>query len=205
VKAQAIRPYHHGNLKEELLTAGLELIAKVGPRAFTLREVARQAKVSHNAPYRHFRDKDDLLAAIAGDGFHRLADTMLAESAEALDPRQRMLLNGRGYVKFAVRNPDHFLVMFDYCDGLENHAEYAAAGKRAFQILLDSIVAAQEPGHLPAVDPQALALTAWSLVHGIAKLAIGGHVPFESEAGLLEFTNFATRALSAGLANCGTA
>ncbi len=201
MEAQAIRPYHHGNLKEELLTAALELIGKVGPRAFTLREVARQAKVSHNAPYRHFRDKDDLLAAIAGDGFNRLADTMLAVSAGASNPLQRMLLNGRGYVQFARRNPEHFLVMFDYLDGLETRGEHAAAGKRAFHILLDSVVTAQAAGQLPAVDPHALALIAWSQVHGLAKLAIGGHIPFESEAGLLQFADLATQALTHGLTN----
>jgi len=181
--------------------AALALIGKVGPRGFTLREVARQANVSHNAPYRHFRDKDDLLAAIAGDGFHKLAEAMLAASAEAADSLDRVLLSGRGYVQFALRHPDHFLVMFDYCDDLESHGDHAAAGKRAFQILLDSILAAQTTGQLPAVDAHAVALIAWSQVHGIAKLAIGGHLPFESETGLLEFTDFATRALTVGLKN----
>lgn len=201
MKAQAIRPYHHGNLKEELLAAALTLISKVGPRAFTLREVARQAKVSHNAPYRHFRDKDDLLAAIAGDGFHRLAEAMLEASAQATDALQRLMLSGHGYVQFALRYPDHFLVMFDYCDSLESYPEHAEAGDRAFQILLDAVVGAQTAGQLPAVDPKAVALIAWSQVHGIAKLAIGGHVPFDSEAGVLDFTDFAVRALGVGLMN----
>lgn len=198
VKLQPNRSYHHGNLKEELLSAALQLIGEVGPRAFTLRAVARQAKVSHNAPYRHFRDKDELLAAIAGEGFNRLADAMLAASAGAADPLQSMLLSGRGYVQFALRYKEHFLVMFDYCDNLEAYPEYDAAGQRAFRILLDAIVAAQAAGQLPAIDPQLIALSAWSQVHGVAKLALSGKIPFESEAAVLEFTDFATRVLGAG-------
>ena len=199
MKVQPVRPYHHGNLKEALLAAALKLIGAVGPRAFTLREVARLAGVSHNAPYRHFRDRDDLLTAIAGDGFNRLAEAMLEAAASASGALERMRLGGRGYVQFALRHPEHFLVMFDYCDNLEAYPEQAAAGRRAFQILLDLIVAAQEAGQLPSVEPQAVALTAWSQVHGIAKLAIGNHLPFESETGVLDFTDFATRALAEGL------
>src|SRR5580658_1074366 len=71
------RPYHHGNLKPALLEAAVELIAEVGPAAFTLREVARRAGISHNAPYRHFREKDELLAAVATEGFERLAEALV--------------------------------------------------------------------------------------------------------------------------------
>jgi AcrR family transcriptional regulator len=200
VNPQPTRSYHHGNLKEELLSAAVQLIGEVGPRAFTLREVARKAKVSHNAPYRHFRDKDELLAAIAGEGFNRLADAMLAASAPATDALQSMVLSGRGYVQFALRCKEHFLVMFDYCNNLDSYPEHAASGKRAFQILLDAIVAAQAAGQLPASDPHVLALAAWSQVHGIAKLANRGQFPFASEAAVLEFTDFATRAIGDGLA-----
>src|SRR5580658_10876521 len=70
------RPYHHGNLKPALLRAAVELIAEVGPAAFTLREVARRAGISHNAPYRHFREKDELVAAVAAEGFERLAEAL---------------------------------------------------------------------------------------------------------------------------------
>ena len=77
------RPYHHGNLKPALLEAAVALIGEVGPAAFTLREVARRAGISHNAPYRHFREKDELLAAVATEGFHRLADALGADEREA--------------------------------------------------------------------------------------------------------------------------
>ena len=193
------RRYHHGNLKKTLLDATVKLIAKVGPRAFTLREVARQAKVSHNAPYRHFRDKEELLAAVAAEGFERLADSMIAAAAAPADALDGLMLTGRGYVQFALRWPEHFSVMFDYCEGLDAYPAYAASGQRAFQVLLDHVVGAQRSGQLPAGDPNALALAAWSIVHGIAKLAVANLLPFASEHSVLEFTAFATRALAEGI------
>ncbi|HYM69483.1 MAG TPA: helix-turn-helix domain-containing protein, partial [bacterium] len=71
------RSYHHGDLREALLRAAIDLVADVGPRGFTLREVARRAGVSHNAPYRHFRDKEELIAAVAAEGFRELTRAML--------------------------------------------------------------------------------------------------------------------------------
>ena len=195
------RPYHHGNLRAELLLAALKVLGKVGPRAFTLREVARQAKVSHNAPYRHFRDKDELLAAVAAEGFERLADSMLGEAARGSDALDSLLLTGRSYVRFALRWPEHFSAMFDDHQDLTDYPAYAASGSRAFQVLLDRIVIAQNSGQLPPGDPSPLALTAWTLVHGIAKLAIAGHLPFESEQAILDFTTFATRAQADGWTN----
>ena len=81
------QPYHHGNLRKTLLDAAVALIGEVGPRAFTLREVARRAGVSHNAPYRHFPSKDELLVAVAAEGFDRL--TRDAEGACARQPPLR--------------------------------------------------------------------------------------------------------------------
>jgi AcrR family transcriptional regulator len=195
--------YHHGNLKKALLDAAVKVIAKMGPRAFTLREVARQAKVSHNAPYRHFKDKEELLAAVAAEGFERLADSMIEAAASAGDALTALLLSGRGYVQFALRWPEHFSVMFDQHEGFDAYPKYAASGQKAFQVLLDRIIAAQQSGQLPAGDAKPLALTAWSMVHGIAKLATSGLLPFNSEAAILEYTTYATRALGEGLRNVG--
>jgi AcrR family transcriptional regulator len=186
-------------LKESLLAAAVKVLGTKGPRAFTLREAARQAKVSHNAPYRHFRDKDELLAAVAAQGFERLADGMIAAAAPARNPLEALELSGRGYVQFALDWPEHFSAMFDQPLGLGNYPDFAAAGRRAFEVLLGNIVAAQSAGQLPAGDPNALALTAWSMVHGIAKLAIAGSLPFPSHEAVLEFTDFSVHALSEGL------
>src|SRR5260370_37166177 len=84
------KPYHHGNLREALLEAAIRLIAEVGPTAFTLREVARRAGVSHNAPYRHFRDRDDLMAAVAAQGFRELTEAMVDAAGQRSDALDRL-------------------------------------------------------------------------------------------------------------------
>src|SRR5579863_1170193 len=104
------RPYHHGNLREALLQGAVRVIAELGPSAFTLREAARRAGVSHNAPYRHFRDREDLLAAVSTDGFDRLARALAAAGPKA-GPLDRLRLSGVAYVNFALRWPQHFAAM----------------------------------------------------------------------------------------------
>src|SRR5437016_3468378 len=99
------KPYHHGDLRTALLEASLALIRQEGPHGFTLREVARRAGVSHTAPYRHFRDKDDLLAAIAENGFKRLTGMMRATLSNRRDPLRRLQNVGLAYVAFALDQP----------------------------------------------------------------------------------------------------
>src|ERR1017187_3661904 len=216
----AVRPYHHGNLKQALLEAAIELIAETGPRGFTLREAARRAGVSHNAPYRHFRDRDDLLAAVATDGFDRLTRAMARGSRQA-SPINRLRRSGLAYVDFALRWPQHFAAMFDAPWRQPDYPECAAAAHRCFQTLLgfvrDSQAAHQMPTgdpecaaaahrcfqtllgfvrdsqaahQMPTGDPERLAYHAWSLVHGIAKLANPGQFPWRSKAEVLRFCAF---------------
>jgi AcrR family transcriptional regulator len=196
----AKRPYHRVNLKQSLLDAALGLIAEVGPQTFTLREVARRAGVSHNAPYRHFRDKDDLLAAVAAQGFDRLTESMKKTMAKGRTAAERLNLAGRGYVQFALQSPQHLLVMFEGPRPAEPRPEYAEPAQRAFQTLLDAIAAAQAEGVLPKGDPYPLAVVAWSGVHGLAKLAIGGQLPFTAKQ-TLEFADYLTRVLAQGMSN----
>jgi len=194
------RRYHHGNLKQLLLDSAVALIAEAGPRAFTLRELARRAQVSHNAPYRHFKDKDDLLAAVAAQGFDLLSSAMTAEMAKGRTALERLHLAGRGYVGFALKWPQHILVMFETPAADAARPEYDASGLQAFQILLDAIVAVQAEGGLPAGDPHPLAIVAWAAVHGLAKLAIAGRLPFDARE-TLRFTDYLTLALSRGMSN----
>src|SRR6516225_2039245 len=192
------RTYHHGNLKQALFNAAVTLIGEVGPRGFTLREVARRAKVSHNAPYRHFRDKEDLLAAVGLQGFQRLTRAMKRAAKTGSIPQERLRLCGRGYVGFALRWPQHFQVMFDLHSDEDRHAEYAASGKEAFATLLNIIVECQQSGALQEGDSQKISFIMWSMVHGIAKLAISHQLPF-GNADLLEFTDTVFGVLSSGL------
>src|SRR5260370_11616349 len=107
------KPYHHGHLREALLQAAIQLIAEVGPAGFTLREVARRAGVSHNAPYRHFPDREDLLAAVAAQGFRELNEAMLEAVTQHRNSVGRLKRAGLAYVEFALPRPEHFTVMFD--------------------------------------------------------------------------------------------
>src|ERR1700760_961707 len=105
--SRAVRPYHHGTLKQTLLDATIALIAEVGTHGFTLREVARRAGVSHNAPYRHYRDRDELLAVAGMQGFERLTGVMPRSAPRGSGTIERLRLCGRGYVDFALRWPQH--------------------------------------------------------------------------------------------------
>jgi hypothetical protein len=109
-------------------------------------------------------------------------------------------LAGRGYVQFALQSPQHLLVMFEGPRPAEPRPEHAESARRAFQTLLDAIAAAQAEGALPRGDPQRFAFVAWSGVHGLAKLAIGGQLPFDAKQ-TLEFANYLTQVLSNGMAN----
>jgi len=193
------RPYHHGNLKQSLLDAAVDLIGSVGLQAFTLREVTRRAGVSHNAPYRHFRDKDDLLNAVAAEGFNRLTESMAASANSGVSAMDKLRLSGQGYVDFALRFPQHFMVIFDSPAQIKTNLESQTAGERAFGALTRYIEECQKEGSLPDGDSTHLALLAWSLVHGIAKLASSGRLPSSKASDVLAFTDTATQAFLSGI------
>jgi AcrR family transcriptional regulator len=187
---RASKPYHHGNLREALLEAAIALIAEVGPTAFTLREVARRAGVSHNAPYRHFRDRDDLMAAVAAQGFRELTQAMVEAATPKSDALDRLRYAGLSYVRFALRRPEHFTVMFDAPISKRKHPDSAAAAEQAFGTLLAFVKNCQDAGQLPSGDLRQMALLTWTMVHGIAKLAITGRLPFRSRTEILKFGEF---------------
>src|ERR1700692_531692 len=105
------RPYHHGNLRDTLLQGALRTIAELGPAALTLREVARRAGVSHNAPYRHFKSKEDLVAALATEAFRQLHQ-FLRDAMASTDPAGRLGAAARAYLRFGLANRSRFHVMF---------------------------------------------------------------------------------------------
>jgi AcrR family transcriptional regulator len=164
--------YHHGDLKRALTHAALALVQEKGPKGFALREVARRAGVSVAAPYRHFADKAQLLTAVATQGFVQLHETLSAGEAEAADLTKRVLEMGRAYVRWAVRHPDYYQVMFG-SELDKNDPDLLTAGSRAFADLLDAIVRCQHARLLSDGDPREIAGPTWSLLHGIASLTIG--------------------------------
>lgn len=173
------RHYHHGNLRAALIQAGLAILAEEGAQALTLRAAARRAGVSHNAPYRHFDDKEALVAAIAEEGFGELAAQLEeARSRAAQSPRAQLAETGWAYVQFGVSHPDHLGVMFSSL--IANPGRYPglqAAEARAFNVLVEIIQAGQDAGAVIAGSPQQLAFAAWAMVHGLAVLLIDRQVP----------------------------
>ena len=184
------KPYHHGHLREALLQAAIQLIAEVGPAGFTLREVARRAGVSHNAPYRHFPDREDLLGAVAAQGFRELDEAMLGAVRHQRSSVGRLKRAGLAYVEFALRRPEHFTVMFDAAISRHKTPDSAEAAERAFGTLVSLVKNCQDEGRLPSGDLRQFALLAWSMVHGIAKLATAKRLPYESTADVLKFAKF---------------
>lgn len=178
------QPYHRLNLRRTLLDAAIGLVGEVGPLAFTLREVARRAGVSHNAPYRHFTSREELLGAVAGEGFEQLAVTLEAAIASGKTAREKLIECGVGYVRFALDWPQHFAVMFDLPAVVCAEPDRSWEQNRAFALLLECVHGARNTGDLPCEEEQILALTAWSLVHGIAKLAASRMLALSPEQAL---------------------
>lgn len=166
------RGYHHGNLREALIRAALELIAEKGPAGFTFAEAARWAGVSPAAPYRHFRDRDELMANVALRGFEQFG-AALARAWDDGRPDTFTALDrlGKAYLEFARAEPAYYAAMFEAGIPADASPELRQAGDRAFAVLRGAAEAlcAQMPA---AERPPALmvALHLWSVTHGIASL-----------------------------------
>jgi AcrR family transcriptional regulator len=166
------RGYHHGNLKEALLRAALQLIAEKGPAGFTFAEAARWAGVSPAAPYRHFRDRDELLSNVALRGFKQF-EVALTRAWDDGRPDTFTALDrlGRAYLDFARNEPAYYSAMFEGGIPLATNSELREAGDRAFAVLRNAAekICGQMP---PGGRPPALmvALHIWAMAHGIASL-----------------------------------
>jgi AcrR family transcriptional regulator len=173
------RPYHHGDLRAALIAAGLAILAEQGAAALTVRAAARRAGVSHNAPYRHFADKEALLAAIAEEGFNELAGALeRARLFAGAAPRAQLEETGWAYVRFALDHPQHVRVMFgSLIPSGERPPGPAVAGARAFGVLVAIVQAGQLVGTFIPGQPRQVAVTAWALVHGLALLLLDRQVP----------------------------
>ncbi|MEL6606228.1 MAG: TetR/AcrR family transcriptional regulator [Cyanobacteria bacterium J06614_10] len=178
------QPYHHGDLRQALLNAALIALETKDANSLSLREVARQAGVSHTAPYRHFADKAALLSAVAEEGFIEFGQ-YLKDALIAGDPAGSLQAAGTAYVRYALDHPTHFRVMFSHFPESEpvDSALYTVS-KEAFQILVDIIEAGQAAGAMKPGDAYLLALGRWSMVHGLAMLLLDGMLPNEEGSGI---------------------
>lgn len=175
-RRQRAGPYHHGDLRRALVDAALQLIEERGPRGFTLREAARLVGVTHTAPYRHFADREALLAAVALEGMEGMHQAMVEAQDGIADPMTRLQALGVAYVTYAVAHPAHFRVMYSEAAEEAGGEDGARAKQRKFGLLLETIRACQAAGEMPSGPPERLALTAWASVHGLAALLVDGAV-----------------------------
>ncbi len=171
-EADPPRGYHHGNLREALIRAALELIATKGTAGFTFAEAARSAGVSPAAPYRHFRDRDELMASVALRGFEQF-ETALARAWDGGRPDALAALDrlGKAYLEFARAEPAFYSAMFEAGVPAGANPPLRDASERAFAILrsaADAICAAMPAaGRPPALM---VALHIWAIAHGVASL-----------------------------------
>jgi AcrR family transcriptional regulator len=169
--------YHHGALREALLSASLQLIEAEGIGAVSLRRVAREAGVSPGAPYHHFPDRASLLAALSARGFQLLAGQLSAARAAADSPLQALSALIRAYVAFAQQNRAYFRIMFrPELSEPRKHPDAKAAEDAASACLEETVADCVRAGVIAAAQADELAITAWSLGHGMASLWLDGEL-----------------------------
>ncbi len=170
------RGYHHGNLREALIRAALDLIAEKGPSGFTFAEAARSAGVSAAAPYRHFKDRDALIADVALRGFERFeADLTKAWNEGKPNPMRAFENVGKAYLAFAKSEPAFYSAMFESGLPLDTSADLARASDRAFAVLREAteVLCAELPRE-QRPPSMMMSLHVWAMTHGIADLFARG-------------------------------
>jgi AcrR family transcriptional regulator len=167
-------PYHHGDLKNALIEAGVQILSTEGLSGLSLRKVALKAGVSYQAPYSHFADKQALIAAISTEGYHRLYDA-IRSAAELHDgnPPAQLIECAWAYVSFALEDRDHFKLTMS--GALEKEADYPAfveMSQQAFALVLGLVEAGQESGILRPGPADLAAVSLWSMIHGLVSLLL---------------------------------
>ena len=168
--------YHHGNLRQTLVEAALDLVVEKGPQGFTMAEAARRAEVSPAAPYRHFKNQEDILTEAARQGYLIFAD-QLREASEAAgpDPLKAFEATGRSYLAFAQEHPGYYIAMFESSISIANNPELSLASEKAMAVLTDA--AKDLTVHLPPEKrppPSMIAHHIWAMSHGVVELFLRG-------------------------------
>ena len=170
--------YHHGDLKNALIQAGMEILAEEGLGSLSLRKVAKQAGVSHAAPYAHFKDKQALIAAISTEGFKQLYIQIKA-ILETHQNEPDSLLNETAwaYFQFALNETDCFQLMFSSAlEKEKDYPDFVTASKESFLQLVSIVEICQKGGVLKQGDAELVAVSTWSTVHGFTSLYLEGQI-----------------------------
>ncbi len=173
----ARKGYHHGNLRDALVEAARQLLTERGAQGFTLVDAARRAGVSAAAPYRHFRDKDALLAEVALGGFKDFAVRQKGALAGQSDPIAAFRAMGLAYLAFAQEEPGAYAAMFMGSAGLSGSEDVASRmGDSGFEALIKALRPLIGDPPPKGVDPLKLACQVWALSHGVAMLSANGQL-----------------------------
>ncbi|MGY5057907.1 TetR/AcrR family transcriptional regulator [Streptomyces sp. 900105755] len=186
--SQSGSTYHHGDLRAACLRAARELLEEDGSSGLSLRAVARRAGVSATAPYRHYADREALVSAVAAQGYRELAEYLLAAHPAPTTPDELAAV-AVAYVRFALDRPALFRVMFaEPCDP---NSEERVAATAAISEYVRGVVR----GAFPGADADALSVTVWALVHGLAFLHLDGKLDSATPELVADQVRTAVRAL----------
>lgn len=170
--------YHHGDLKNALIQAGIEILSDEGVKGLSLRRVAKRAGVSHTAPYAHFADKQALVAAISTEGYKKLyAQFTIIDQEFGSDPFEKLAEVAWSYVQFAINDPDHFKITFSGV--IEKEKDYPAfieISQRSFAFIIETVTECQTAEILRAGPSDLIAVHLWGAIHGLATLLIEDQV-----------------------------
>jgi len=173
------KKYHHGDLKNALIKAGVEILAKEGLGGLSLRKVARRAGVSHSAPYAHFKDRQSLIAAISTEGFKQLYTELdAAVSAHVNDPKGQLVEGAWAYTQFALNNTDTFKIMFSgVLEKEKDYPSFVEISHKTFDRVVDIVRVCQDAGVLRPSPSELIAVSIWGQMHGIVSLLLEGQIP----------------------------
>jgi AcrR family transcriptional regulator len=192
--------YHHGNLRQALVDEALRTVQVHGVGHLTLRMVGQKLSVSRSALYRHFANKQALLAAVGGEGFRNLRQSLAHAWEHSGRGRAGFEAMGKAYVQFALAHPSHYRVMFGgFLESATKDQEYVREATAAFHVLVDAIIDQQNMGLIRRDDPVLMARLIWALVHGISMLAIDGQIREVRQREAVEL--YASERLRAALAD----
>jgi AcrR family transcriptional regulator len=179
-RSSAPKPYHHGDLRQALIDAALQLAEEGGPAEVSMREAGRRAGVSPGAPFRHFETRDALMMAVAEEAQRRFRSEIERALAEvpATDPLARLRRFGLAYLRWAMRNPAHFEIIstgryFNHGDAAELTRDNAELIGMTERLVAEALAS----GQLRPVDPKTVQIAGRALVYGFARMNIDGHFP----------------------------
>jgi AcrR family transcriptional regulator len=169
-----MKTYHHGDLKNALIQAGIEILADEGVKGLSLRSVAKRAGVSHTAPYAHFTDKQALVAAISTEGYRKLYTHLIEiDQIHGNDPLRKLIEVAWSYVQFAVNDPAHFKITFSGVIAMEkNYPAFVDISQKSFTFINEMIADCQKADIIRKSPTDLIAVHLWGAIHGLATLLI---------------------------------